>query len=74
MNRWLPIAAGADKADNGAPIKVHADIYAFATILTQGRSLEFIVSRNRQAYMVHIEGAAGVRDLRLSACDALEIT
>ena len=74
VNRWLPIAAGADNADNGAPIRIHADIYAYAAILTQGRDLEFIVSQNRQAYMVLIEGAARVDDLRLSACDALAIT
>ncbi|MDR2354855.1 MAG: pirin family protein [Clostridiales Family XIII bacterium] len=74
VNRWLPIAAGANNADNGAPIRVHADIYAFATILTRGSDLEFIVSENRQAYMVLIEGAAHANDLLLSACDALEIT
>ncbi|MDR2088257.1 MAG: pirin family protein [Clostridiales Family XIII bacterium] len=74
VNRWLPIAAGADNADNGAPIRIHADIYAFAAILTQGSELEFIVSQNRQAYMVLIEGEAEVNGLRLSACDALEIT
>ncbi|MDR2296481.1 MAG: pirin family protein [Clostridiales Family XIII bacterium] len=74
MNRWLPIAAGANNADNGSPIRIHADVYAFATILTQGGDLEFIVSRNRQAYMVLIEGAVRVGELSLFACDALEIT
>jgi redox-sensitive bicupin YhaK (pirin superfamily) len=74
MNRWLPIAAGVNNADNGAPIRIHADIYAFASILTRDSDLEFVVSRNRQAYMVLIEGEVTVNGLRLSACDALEIT
>jgi redox-sensitive bicupin YhaK (pirin superfamily) len=74
MNRWLSIAAGVNNADNGSPIRIHADIYAFAAIVTRGNELEFIVSPGRQAYMVLIEGAAETEDIRLSACDALEIT
>jgi redox-sensitive bicupin YhaK (pirin superfamily) len=74
VNRWLPIAAGANNADNGSPIRVHADIYAYAAILTEGADLEFIVSPGRQAYMVLAEGEADVEGIRLSACDALEIT
>jgi redox-sensitive bicupin YhaK (pirin superfamily) len=74
LNRWLPLVAGENNADNGAPIRIHADVYAYATILTQGGDLEFIVSQNRQAYMVLIEGAVEVNGLRLSARDALEIT
>ncbi|MDR1572857.1 MAG: pirin family protein [Clostridiales Family XIII bacterium] len=74
MNRWLPIAAGVNNVDNGAPIRIHADIYAFAAIVSQGKELEFIVSPNRQAYMVLIEGAADADSIRMSACDALEIT
>jgi redox-sensitive bicupin YhaK (pirin superfamily) len=73
-NRWLSVASGADNADNGAPIKVHADIYAFASILERDRILEFIVSQNRQAYMALIEGEAEVCGINLSAGDALEIT
>jgi redox-sensitive bicupin YhaK (pirin superfamily) len=74
LNRWLPIAAGENNTDNGAPIRIHADIYAFAAILTPGSDLDFIVWQNRQAYMVLTEGALCVADLRLSAGDALRIT
>jgi redox-sensitive bicupin YhaK (pirin superfamily) len=77
-DRWLPIAAGIHNADNGAPIRIHADIYAYATILTKDADLEFIVSQGRQAYMVLIEGAveigADAGAIRLSERDALEIT
>jgi redox-sensitive bicupin YhaK (pirin superfamily) len=80
VDRWLPIAAGVHNADNGAPIRIHADIYAYATILDKDAELEFIVSQGRQAYMVLIEGAAEVGAdadagvIRLSERDALEIT
>jgi redox-sensitive bicupin YhaK (pirin superfamily) len=74
IDRWLPIAAGVNNADNGSPIRIHADVYVYASILTQGSDLEFVVSQNRQAYMVLIEGAVCADGLRLSAGDALEIT
>jgi redox-sensitive bicupin YhaK (pirin superfamily) len=74
INRWLSVASGTDNADNGAPIKIHADIYAFASILERDRSLEFIVSQNRQAYLALIEGEAEISGMKLVAGDALEIT
>jgi redox-sensitive bicupin YhaK (pirin superfamily) len=74
INRWLPVAVGADNADNGAPIKIHADVYAFASILEKDKTLEFIVSQNRQAYLALIEGKIEIEDTELSAGDALEIT
>jgi redox-sensitive bicupin YhaK (pirin superfamily) len=74
INRWLPIAAGADNADNGSPIRIHADVYAYASILERDRRLEFVVSGNRQAYMALIEGAVEIDGISLAAGDALEIT
>jgi redox-sensitive bicupin YhaK (pirin superfamily) len=74
INRWLPIAAGDGNADNGSPIRIHADIYAYASILERDRWLEFVISGNRQAYMALIEGEAEADGISLSAGDALEIT
>jgi redox-sensitive bicupin YhaK (pirin superfamily) len=74
INRWLSVASGTDNADNGAPIKIHADIYAFASILERDRRLEFVVSQNRQAYMALMEGEIETCGMTLSAGDALEIT
>jgi redox-sensitive bicupin YhaK (pirin superfamily) len=73
INRWLSVASGTYNADNGAPIKIHADVYAFASILERDRSLEFVVSQNRQAYLALIEGEAEISGMRLAAGDALEI-
>jgi redox-sensitive bicupin YhaK (pirin superfamily) len=74
INRWLSVASGVNNADNGAPIRIHADVYAFASILESGGDLDFIVSGGRQAYLALIEGEAEIEGMRLKEGDALEIT
>jgi len=73
-NRWLPIAAGYENLESKAPIKIHADIAMYASILSAGQSLDFQVARGRQAYLVLIEGKAAINNSRLQMRDALEIT
>jgi redox-sensitive bicupin YhaK (pirin superfamily) len=71
---WLPIASGTDNKKSEAPIKIHADINAYATIVSKGKTLAFEVAKNRQAYLVLIEGSARLNDIQLSMRDAVEIT
>jgi redox-sensitive bicupin YhaK (pirin superfamily) len=73
FDKWLPIATGYKNAENNAPIKVHADINAYATILSAGNSIELKIGDNRQAYLVLLEGEASVGDIHLKTRDALEI-
>lgn len=73
LNQWLPIAAWAENKDSRAPIRIHADINAYAAELEAGRSLEFKVAPDRQAYLVLIEGEAEIGPHKLSQRDALEI-
>jgi redox-sensitive bicupin YhaK (pirin superfamily) len=73
FDKWLPIATGYENAENNAPIKVHADVNAYATILSAGNSIELKVGKNRQAYLVLLEGEASVGDIHLETRDALEI-
>jgi redox-sensitive bicupin YhaK (pirin superfamily) len=70
--QWLPIATGYNNAGNAAPIKIHADINMYASILPAGKSLDFQVAEGRQAYLVLIEGDADVNNMHLSMRDALE--
>lgn len=72
-NRWLSIASHVDNRDSDAPIRIHADINAYATILSAGRQLDFAVKPGRQAYLVLIEGEADINGLQLTARDGLEI-
>lgn len=73
-DQWLPIASAFENQQSAAPIRVHADVNLYASIISKGNSLMFEVSANRQAYLVLIEGEAQISGVHLSARDALEIT
>jgi redox-sensitive bicupin YhaK (pirin superfamily) len=73
FNKWLPIATGYHNTTSAAPIKIHADVNVYATILSEGHSIELKVGEDRQAYLVLLEGKATVEDVHLHARDALEI-
>jgi redox-sensitive bicupin YhaK (pirin superfamily) len=72
-NAWLPIASGSENRDSKAPVRVHADVNVYATILTGGRTLDFAVGEGRQAYLVMIEGEADINGVRVFQRDGLEI-
>jgi redox-sensitive bicupin YhaK (pirin superfamily) len=76
--KWLAIAASTTNKDSAAPIKIHADINAYAAIIAPGASLDFEVAKGRQAYLALIEGDAQVQGADGSAAlttrDAAEIT
>lgn len=74
QNKWLPIASGVNNRDSSAPIKIHQDINAYATILTNGQNIAFPVAQGRQAYLIMIEGSADVNGHTLNMRDAMEIT
>lgn len=73
QNRWLPLATSFETNDSAAPIRIHADINMYATILSAGNQIEFPVSQGRQAYLVLIEGETQVDSILLHERDALEI-
>ncbi|MDR2572912.1 MAG: pirin family protein [Desulfovibrio sp.] len=72
-NLWLPLATWVNNTRSSAPIKIHADINAYAAALEPGQTLDFVVSPGRQAYFVMIEGRATVNGIVTSMRDALEI-
>jgi redox-sensitive bicupin YhaK (pirin superfamily) len=73
FDKWLPIATSYDNTENAAPIKIHADINMYATILSKGKQIDFRVGSDRQAYLVLFEGEATVNGIRMNERDALEI-
>jgi redox-sensitive bicupin YhaK (pirin superfamily) len=73
FDRWLPIASGVENKESAAPIRIHADINAYAAILSKGKSLDFKVAGGRQAYLVMIEGGADINGVKVSMRDAMEI-
>lgn len=73
-DKWLPIATSAENRNSIAPIRIHADINAYATIISKGNHLDFKVNPSRQAHLVLVEGKAEINEITLSMRDALEIT
>jgi redox-sensitive bicupin YhaK (pirin superfamily) len=59
-DKWLPLASGVDNKTSSAPVRIHQDINAYAAIISAGQSLNFVIEKNRQAYLVLIEGSAKI--------------
>jgi redox-sensitive bicupin YhaK (pirin superfamily) len=72
-NVWLPIATAVENRESKAPVHMHADINIYATILTGGKALDFPVGKDRQAYLVMIEGEADINGIRVAQRDGMEI-
>ena len=73
FDKWLPMATSYENASSMAPIRIHADINLYSTILSQGKQIDFQVGNDRQAYLVLFEGDATVNGIRMNMRDALEI-
>lgn len=73
-DQWMPIASSYTNKSSTAPVRIHADINMAASIISGGKSLVFEVLKNRQAYLVLIEGEAEINGIHLSQRDALEIS
>lgn len=73
LDKWLPIATSYGNIANTAPIKIHSDVNMYATILSEGKRIDFHVGTDRQAYLVMFEGDATVNGIHLNMRDALEI-
>jgi redox-sensitive bicupin YhaK (pirin superfamily) len=72
-DKWLPVATWYENKENDAPIKIHQDVNVYAAILGEGKSIDFKVAGDRQAYLACLEGKADVGDIHLDTRDALEI-
>lgn len=68
-NQWLQIVS---PMNGTAPIKIHQDANLYVLELDAGKSIEFEVKPNRQAYLVLIEGKSLINGSELTMRDALE--
>ena len=69
-NRWFHIVS---PMDGEAPVRIHQDANIHVLQLEEGNNIHFTVSKNRQAYLVQIEGTSIINELELEERDALEI-
>ncbi len=69
-NNWLHMVS--PKGGN-APIKINQDMNIYVLELETGKEISFNVDKNRQAYLVQIEGNSVINDIELSDKDGMEI-
>jgi redox-sensitive bicupin YhaK (pirin superfamily) len=79
-DKWLALASGQANTASSAPVRIHQDINAYASIISTGKTLDFEIAENRQAYLVLIEGSAKItgtesgQSVDLAMRDVAEIT
>ncbi|MDF2989279.1 MAG: hypothetical protein K0R50_4789, partial [Eubacterium sp.] len=71
INQWMPIVS---KTGGDGPIQIHQDANIYVAELEKGKEIGFAVAKNRQAYLVQIEGTSVINEIRLQAKDSMEIT
>lgn len=69
LDRWLHLVSSKE---GDAPVEIHQDVNIYALSLTEGKTIEFDVEANRQAYLVLIEGKSLINRHTLETRDALE--
>ena len=69
--KWLNIVSGLN---GNAPIKINQDVNIYVLELENAKEIDFVVEKNRQAYLVQIEGESNINDIQMSPKDAIEIT
>lgn len=69
-NKWFHFASDID---GNAPIKINQDVNIYALELEKDEEIDFEVKKDRQAYLVQIEGNSTINDVLLKERDALEI-
>lgn len=70
-NQWLKMVSSKQ---GDAPIKINQDVTISVTEVDQNSEISYLVQKNRQAYLVLIEGKASINQETLNAKDAVEIT
>lgn len=69
-NKWFHIVS--DK-NGSAPIKINQDMNIYALELEEGKDIDFKVNKERQAYLVQIEGNSLINEIELNESDGMEI-
>jgi redox-sensitive bicupin YhaK (pirin superfamily) len=69
-NKWLHMVSSYQ---GDSAIKVNQDINMFALELDEDKEIEFKVNKNRQAYLVQIEGSSNINGITINLGDAMEI-
>ena len=69
-NKWLHMVSSIE---GNAPVKIHQDVNIYAIYLDKNNEESLNVEKDRQAYLVQIEGSSIINSIELNEKDALEI-
>ena len=69
---WIPFVTSERNPRSEASIQIGADAHFYIGETEKGGTLEFDISKGRQAYLVLIEGKAKIGEIQLNLRDALE--
>ena len=69
-NKWLHMVSSNE---GNAPIKIHQDVNIYSIYLDKNNEESLAVDKDRQAYLVQIEGSSIINSIELNEKDALEI-
>lgn len=69
-NKWLHMVSSIE---GSAPVKIHQDVNVYAIYLNKNNEESLNVEKDRQAYLVQIEGSSIINSIDLNERDALEI-
>ena len=70
QNRLLQIASGNGTKD---AFQINQDANVFVSELTKGEQIEFVAQKNRQGYLVCIEGLLNINGIELDQHEALQL-
>jgi len=60
-NKWAHLVSDVKNTADKTPVKINQDVNIFVALAQQGVSLDFMVSENRQAYFLCMEGDVTVK-------------
>lgn len=69
-NKWLNIVSNKD---GDAEVKINQDSNLYVVELDEGKEIDFPVGKERQGYLVQIEGDSTINSIEINERDGLEI-
>lgn len=70
INKWLHMVSNKD---GNAPIKINQDFNIYSLELEAGKEISFPIGKNRQGYLLQVEGTSEINSIELNTKDAMEI-
>ena len=70
FNQWQKIVSDLE---HEAPIQIHQEVNIWVSEVEANRDLDFDILKNRQAYLIQLEGESMINNIAMSEKDGMEI-